>query len=179
METRLEIQDHGKGRKKVSIIIELSGEEIEEIERKKPQRHVDSELPIPCHFFQSEDPEVRIAQGMPQWNGQPFKSYFLKTARRAVLNRGIPGKTLIRLPFPGEIQLGYINQNEEEKLIKWWLETKKSLITQMREKIYSVGKIKEEFKPQEKRTIDQSSINLNPLNPEEKGGMRKRCLDIY
>lgn len=179
METRLEIQDYGAGRKKVSIKVDLSAEETQELERKRPQRHVDSELPMPCHFFQNEDPEVKIARGMPLWNNQPFKSYFLKTARRAVLNRGIPGKTLVRIPFPGEFELGYINPNEEDKLVKWWGETKKTLIDQMREKIYSVGKIKDEFKPQEKRTIDQSSINLNPLNPEEKGGMRKRCLDIY
>jgi len=179
METRLEIQDYGSGRKKVTVVVELSDEEKTELERKKAQRHIDSELPIPCHFFQTEDPEVKIARGMPLWNNVPYKSYFLKTARRALLNRGIAGKTHIRIPFPGEVELGYINPTEEEKLVKWWAETKKSAIDQMREKIYSVGKIKEEFKPTEKRTVDQSSVNLNPLNPEEKGGMRKRCLDIY
>jgi hypothetical protein len=179
METRLEIQDFGRGRKKVTIIVGLSEEECKELERKKSQRHVDSETPIPCHFFQHEDPEIKIARGMPLWNTTPYKSYFLKTARRAVLNRGIAGKTLMRIPFPGEFELGYINPTEEEKLVKWWAETKKSIIDQMREKIYAVGKVKEEFKPSAKRTVDSSSVNLNPLNPEEKGGMRKRCLDIY
>jgi hypothetical protein len=179
METRLEIQDHGKGRKKVTIVVELSEEESKELERKKAQRHIDSPTPIPCHFFQNEDPEIKIARGMPLWNSVPYKSYFLKTARRALLNRGIAGKTNLRIPFPGEFDLGYINPTEEEKLVKWWSQTKASAIEQMREKIYSIGKVKEEFKPSIKRTVDQESVNLNPLNPEEKGGMRKRCLDIY
>jgi hypothetical protein len=179
MESRLEIQDYGSGRKKVTIVMTLSEEEKSELERKNSQRHIDSPNPIPCHFFQNEDPEIKIARGMPLWNNTPYKSYFLQTARRALLNRGIPGKTLLRIPFPGEVELGYINPNEETKLVKWWTETKKSAIDQMREKIYSVGKVKSEFKPSEKRTVDQSTVNLNPLNPDEKGGMRKRCLDIY
>lgn len=179
MDTKLEIQDFSEGRKKVTICIELSEEETKELERKNHPRHADSELPIPCQFFQNENPEIKIAQGTPDWNSKPYKAYFLQTSRRVLMNRGVPGKTLIRIPVPGILELGYINTSEEEKLIKWWMETKKSITTQMKEKIYSLSPENKEFKPQTPRVVDESKINLNPLNPNEKGGLRKRCLDIF
>jgi hypothetical protein len=179
METRLEIQDFGEGRKKVTICIDLSEEELKELERKNHARHADSELAIPCQFFQNENPEIKIAQGTPIWNSNPYKSYFLKTARRVLMNRGVPGKTLIRIPLPGKLELGYINKSEEEKLVKWWKETKKSITTQMQEKIYSISPENKTFAPQTPRIVDESKVNLNPLNPNEKGGIRKRCLDIF
>lgn len=179
METKLEIQNFGEGRKKVTISIVLSQEELGELERKNHARHADGDLPIPCQFFQNENPEIKIAQGTPNWNGTPYKAYFLKTARRVLMNRGVPGKTLIRIPVPGILELGYINNSEEEKLIKWWKETKKSITSQMKEKIYSVATANNEFKPQASRIVDESNVNLNPLNPNEKSGIRKRCLDIF
>jgi hypothetical protein len=178
MDTKLEIQDFGEGRKKVTIAIELSDDEFKELERKNHPRHADSELPIPCQFFQNENPEIKIAQGVPIWNSSPYKAYFLKTARRVLMNRGVPGKTHIRIPVPGKLELGYINKSEEDKLVKWWLETKKTITQQMAEKIYSIRKENAEFLPQAPRIVDESKINLNPLNPNEKGGVRKRCLDI-
>jgi hypothetical protein len=179
MDTRLEIQNFGEGRKKVTICIELSEEENRELDRKTQTKHADSELPIPCQFFQNENPEIKIAQGTPNWNSKPYKAYFLKTARRVLMNRGVPGKTLIRIPIPGILELGYINKSEEEKLIKWWKETKKSITNQMQEKIYAVSSQQKEFKPETPRVVDESKVNLNPLNPNEKGGVRKRCLDIF
>jgi hypothetical protein len=179
METKLEIQDFGEGRKKVTIFIDLSKEELDELERKRHPKHADSNLPIPCQFFQNENPEIKIAQGIPTWNSQPYKAYFLQTARRVLMNRGVAGKTLIRIPVPGKLELGYINKSEEEKLISWWKETKKAISTQLKEKIYSVSEEAKAFKPQATRVVDESKINLNPLNPNEKGGVRKRCLDIF
>lgn len=179
METKLEIQDFSEGRQKVTISIELSKEEIKELDRKKHTRHADSELPIPCQFFQNENPEIKIAQGTPNWNSKPYKAYFLKIARRVLMNRAVPGKTLIRIPVPGVLELGYINKSEEEKLIRWWKETKKTITNQMQEKIYSISPENKEFKPQTPRVVDESKVNLNPLNPNEKGGLRKRCLDIF
>lgn len=179
METKLEIQNFGEGRKKVTICIDLSEEETKELERKNQARHADSELPIPCQFFQNENPEIKIAQGTPNWNSNPYKAYFLKTARRVLMNRGVPGKTLIRIPVPGVLELGYINSLEEEKLIKWWKETKKTITAQMKEKIYSVSEQNSEFKAQTPRVVDESKVNLNPLNPNEKCGIRKRCLDVF
>lgn len=179
METKLEIQDYGEGRKKVTICIELSKEENHELDRKNLAKHADSETPIPCQFFQNENPEIKIAQGTPNWNSNPYKAYFLKTARRVLMNRAVPGKTLMRIPVPGTLELGYINKSEEEKLIKWWKETKKSITNQLQEKIYSVCAENKEFKAQTPRVVDESKVNLNPLNPNEKGGIRKRCLDIF
>jgi hypothetical protein len=178
METKVDIQDHGCGRKKVSITIELSKEEMHELERKKCQRHVDSDLPIPCQFFQNEDPEVRIAQGVPIWNGNPYKSYFLKSARRVLMNRPTPGKTHLRIPVPGKFELGYINSQEEDKFIKWWQQTKVSIANQLKEKLFSVSPTQAQFTPSAPRTVDETKVELNPLNPNEKGGLRKRCLDI-
>jgi hypothetical protein len=179
MDTQLSIQDFSEGRKKISISISLSEDETKEMERKNCQRHIDSPCAFPTQTYQSPDPKIKTVVGIPKWNGTPYKTYFLQNARRVLLNRPIAGKTHTRIPFPGEFDLGFINPIDEDKIIKWWLQTKPHVINELKRLIFAVNAESSEFKPSASKTIGAESVNLNPLNPAETGGVRKRCLDVY
>ena len=179
METKLLLEAFGNGRKKVSVSIELAPDEREALEKKTCPRHTDSKLPVPCAFYLSPDPAVKVCKGSPTWEGNPYKAYFLKSARLVPLNRSIPGKTMVRFPFPGTVELGHVNPQEEAKVIAWWKETKKSITEDLRQKIFSVGPEKPEFVPTGEKVVDATSVALNPIDPKEKAGVRKRCLEEF
>jgi hypothetical protein len=179
METKLFLESFGQGRKKVCVSIELSPDETEALAKKICPRHTDSKLPVPCLFYLTPDPAVKVAKGSPTWEGTAYKAYFLQAARMVPLNRSLPGKTLVRFPFPGTIDFGHVNAGDEQRLLRWWQETKKTIAEDLREKIFSVGPAREQFTSSGEKTVDAASVTLNPLNPNEKAGVRKRSLDDF
>jgi len=179
MEIKLLLETFESARKKASVSIKLNAEETSALEKKICPRHADSILPVPCVFYLSPNPDIKVVNGTPSWEGTAYKAYFLKAARMVPLNRSIPEKTLMRFPFPGTIELGYINPHDEPKLMRWWQPTKKAIIEDLRKKIFSVGPTQKQFTPSGEKTEDTSNVNLNPINTNEKAGMRKRCLEEF
>jgi len=177
MEAKLTIQDYGPGRKKTTISIQLSPDEGKEADQKGKSYHVDSPLPIPCTMFANEDPAVKLVAGIPRWNGTAYKAYFLQSARRVLLNRPMPGKTYLRIPLPGTLELGFINAQDENRLLKWWEKTKTTITESLRAQLFNIDP-QTAYKPTEVRSVG-TETQLNPLNPSETKGVRKRCIDEF
>jgi len=176
METQLEIRPHTGGRSQIVLQLKLSPEELEDLRSSQAPCHIDSETPFPIQTFSSPNPQIRAVQGLPTVNGEPQKCFFLASARRVLLNRSIPGKSHIRLPIPSEINLGYINPHESERLKKWWRDTRKFLTESLKKSVYQANTNTFVSEPSQKVSENNP---LNPLNPQETKGTRKRGLDVY
>lgn len=176
METQLEIHPHSGGRSRIHIKLQLSPQELEDLQQSQASRHTDSESPFPIQTFSSPNPQIRSVQGLPIVNGEPQKCFFLTSARRVLLNRPIPGKTHLRMPIPSEIDLGYINPHETERLTNWWKKTRGEIAQQLQKSLYHTNT--PTFTSETPQTILEQN-NLNPIDPQENKGTRKRGLDVY
>lgn len=179
MESELLIQPHSTGRSKVCLKILLSDEENSQLERKLAPRHVDSQSPIPCQFYQNVDPAIKTIQGVAEFEGKIYKCYFLSSARRVLLNRPIVGRTHIRLPLNGILNLGYINKTDAEKFGKWWEKTQGEIKEFLTQSLYNATNKTQGFEPLAPMVIAKDSSNLNPISPEEAKGLRRRALEDF
>lgn len=166
------------GRTKILLTLTLSADEIQAIEERALARHVDSTLPVPCQFYQDPNPAVRTIKGIPEFEGTQHKAFFLPKARTVMLNRPIPGKSHLRLTLPGTTDLGYINASDVERFRKWWDSTKEQIKDSLKERLFGVKAQKEEtpievFNPVKLEETHQ----LNPIDPDEVAGIRKRGFD--
>lgn len=178
MKTKLTTVPHINGRTRIALEVELSEDEIEAAERRKCAMHFDSTDPVPCQFYQMPDPAINVVKGIPEYNGVPHKAYILGSARRVPLNRAIPRKTLLRIFVPGKLDLGYIQKNEVTLFENWWEKTAQALTTGLKSKFFEVNPEKAEIKEQTPKEKIQEA-KLNPMDPTEKNGVRKRGMEIY
>lgn len=177
METKTLIQPYENGRTKVEIAIQLGEDEMKELDRKQCSRHLDVTKPIPCQFYQTANPAVRTIKGQPELNGQAIKAYVLPGARTVCLNRAIPGKTLLRITFPGRIMLGFANPQDIPRFKTWWKATEEQIKTDLKSRIFEV-QTTVDIKPlatEEKK----SEVQLNPIDPAEQFGVRRRSLEEF
>lgn len=177
MRTKLTTTKHTNGRTEASLEVELNPAEMAELEKRQCSRSVDSPIPIPCTFYQTPNPEIRVVRGIPIHNGTPIKSYILEKARKVALNRALPNKCLLRIYIPGVTDLGYANERDIPALEAWWEKTHPHIVEQMKERLFGVIErpdiVPEE--PKEQERIEE----IDPWNENEKRGVRRRSLDDY
>jgi hypothetical protein len=179
MDAKLTIEEHPEGRLRIGISINLSEKETELTKAMGALAHVDSPKPFPSQAYLCADPAMKMTLGTPKWNGVPQKSYFLPNARRVLLNRSIAGKTHLRIPIPGNLDLGFIPAGDETRITAWWKETKAAITEELQGRLYGVkAKGATTSTPVKTRELGGETINLNPLDPSETNGVRRRCLDI-
>lgn len=179
METELSIQPHTNGRSKVTLRVELNQEETLQMEKKMSARHADSSSPVPCLFYQETDPSVKTIKGIAEFNKKSYKCYFLISARRVLLNRPILGKTHMRIPLNGTLELGYINPQDEKRLGEWWKKTKEEIKKSLVEALYNSKSKDSSFAALDPISIAKEATALNPIDPNEVKGLRKRALEDF
>lgn len=177
METTLEILPHTKGRSLITLLINLSPDEMDALKKSGNASYTDSSLPFPCQMYASPDPSIKTIQGLPIVDGSPQRGYLLKNARSVLLNRPIPGRTLLRVLTPSTIELGYVSPMEVQRICTWWKTTSKEIAQSLQRNLYHHSEIAT-FAPEEKKDIVHQKT-LNPINPLETKGSRKRGLDDF
>lgn len=157
--------------------VKLSEDESAALETKRCARHVDSAKPIPCQIYQNADPGVRVVKGMPDVNGTPMKCYVLAGARSVALNRPMPGRTLVRISFPGKTELGFINTADEPAVKRWWDATEPHLKAELTEMLFATVTRADAPRPMAE-VETKSEAKLNPMDPSE-AGVRRRSLEDF
>lgn len=177
METQLTIQPHENGRTRIAFEIKLSADETTKMEAKKCSRHMDSAKPVPCQFYQTPDTNIKVVKGAPEFNGPAVKCYVLAGARSVALNRCIPGKTLLRIMFPGKTELGFANASETGTFKRWWEETEKEIKKELKARLFST--VDSQDAPRPMAPVEhKTETKLNPLDPSE-NGVRRRSLEEF
>lgn len=171
------MQPHENGRTKISYEISLSPDETREMETKKCARHIDSPKPVPCQLYQSADPNLRVVKGSPDFNGTAVKAYVLAGARSVALSRCMPGKTLLRLMFPGKTDLGFATPADAASFSKWWQASETHIKTQLTALLFET--VAGPATPVPMAVVEsRSEAKLNPLDPSE-AGVRRRALEDF
>jgi hypothetical protein len=127
MKASIEIKPAKEGRSLVTIKTSLTKEERKQLPKGQKTTHQTTNLPIPCNFHTSPNPQIMTVQGEPLVNGTPEKCYVLKSNREVALNRPIPHKTPLKIHIPSKTILGYIETEKTEILMEWWKECVKTL----------------------------------------------------
>lgn len=175
METKL-IVEKTLGRTLIGISIYPNEQELERANETNIAS-AESQSPFPCQVFQEANPQVKTIKGLGTKDGEKIKIYYLSKARRVLLNRPLPGKTAVRVPF-GETTLGYINERELPSVATWWEKARKEMTQNLKERLYNISQTTFETCPTKREEIVEST-GLNPLGQQNKQGVRKRTLDSW